>query len=97
MKTLSRIFDLTTWGKVCAFAEVSFNPYFDPSDREEPRYIIEGIEVSRGEEGNIYRGLNREELAQVEEELVSAFELCQEAASAVLIDSKVDSRRLEYA
>lgn len=97
MKTISRIFDLSTWGKVCAFADVSINPYFDPSDREEPRYIIEGVEVYRGEEGNIYRGLSRQELAQVEEELVSAFELCQEAASAVLSDSRVDSHRLEYA
>jgi hypothetical protein len=100
MKVITAIFQLSTWGKVAAFAEVYENPYFGsegPEDPEEPRYIIDGIEVYRGEEGNIYKGLNRSELAEVEERLVEVFELVQAANEAERTDSRIDSHRLEYA
>lgn len=94
---MTEIFELSTWGKVAAFAEVQENPYFSHSEPEEPRYIIESIEVYRGEEGNIYRGLNRSELAEVEERLVDSYERTVSAELDRKVDLRIDTARLEYA
>ena len=97
MKVITAIFPLSTWGKVAAFAEVQENLYFGLSEPEEPRYNIDGIEVYRGEEGNIYKGLRGPELAEVEERIIEAFELIQAANQDELTDFRIDSHRLEYA
>lgn len=94
---LSKVFNLSTWGMVCASATVLYNPYFSPSEPEEPKYIIEGLEVWRGEEGLINRGLSRSDLAEIEERLVEAFEMCQAYEEASRVDLEIDTHRLEYA
>lgn len=91
MTVLSKFY-LTTWGQVVASGFVSENPYFTPSDRYEPRLNIDGVQVWREQEDEIWQKLDAIERELVEEMLAESFEESTNAILDYAANELVDSR-----